>query len=466
MDFAMFDRKIYEQRRAGLREALGGGLVLLPGNLESPMSYRDNVYPFRQDSTFLYFLGLDQPDLCAILDLDENRTIVFGDELTIDDVVWTGHLPTIAERAARAGVTETCPLSGMPSILSRAAKAGRTIHFLPPYRDSNTLRLARWLDLHPEEVEQNASLELTRAVINLRAAKGPEEIEQLVEAVDISVDMHTAAMRMARPGMKESEVAAEVERVAMAAGKGLAFSVIATVNGQILHNHYHGNTLRSGDLFLLDAGAQNRMGYCGDLSSTFPVDARFTEQQKIIYEISLAAHEAAVSELGPGVPNRQVHLRAARAIVEGMKDLGIMKGDPDDAVSAGAHAMFFPCGVGHMMGLDVHDMENLGEVYVGYDGEPKSTEFGLKSLRLARPLQPGFVLTIEPGIYFIPQLIDLWRGEGRHTDFLVYDELEKWRDFGGIRNEEDYLITSEGKRRLGKRKPQTIAEVEAIRDGS
>lgn len=465
MDFAMFDQNIYEQRRAKLCAALGGGLVLLPGNGESPMNYRDNAYPFRQDSTFLYFLGLDQPDLCAILDLDEGESIVLGDELTIDDVVWTGHLPTIAERAAKAGVQKTRPLCEVPAFLLRAATAGRNIHFLPPYRDSNTLRLSRWLDLAPGAVEQNASLELTRAVIDLRAVKGPEEIEQLDEAVDISVDMHTAAMRMIQPGMKESQIAAEVERVALAAGKGPAFPVIATVNGEILHNHYHGNTVAAGDLFLLDAGAQNKMGYCGDLSSTFPVDSRFTEQQKIIYELSLAAHEAAVSELGPGVPNRQVHMRAAWVIADGMKDLGIMKGDTGEAVAAGAHAMFFPCGVGHMMGLDVHDMENLGEVYVGYDGQPKSTEFGLKSLRLARPLQPGFVLTIEPGIYFIPQLIDLWRAEGRHTDFLNYDELEKWRDFGGVRNEEDYLITTKGKRRLGKRKPMTIAEVEAIRGG-
>lgn len=466
MEFAMFERSIYEQRRARLAEALGGGLVLLPGNTESPMNYRDNAYPFRQDSTFLYFFGLDQPDLCAVLDLDADQATVFGDELTIDDIVWTGDLPTIAERAARAGVADTRPLRELPGLLAPAAKSGRPIRYLAPYRDANTLRLSRWLDLAPAAVEEGASLDLTRAVINLRAIKGPEEIEQLDEAVDISVDMHLAAMRLVQPGLRESEIAAEVERVAMAAGKGPAFPVIATINGQILHNHYHGNALRSGDLFLLDAGAQTRMGYCGDLSSTFPVDERFTPRQKLIYELSLEAHEAAVAELGPGVPNRQVHLVAALAIAEGMKGLGLMKGDLGEAVAAGAHAMFFPCGVGHMMGLDVHDMENLGEVYVGYDGQPKSTEFGLKSLRLARPLLPGFVLTIEPGIYFIPQLIDRWRAEGRHAEFLVYDELDKWRDFGGIRNEENYLITHKGKRRLGKPKPKTIAEVEAARGGA
>ena len=385
------------------------------------------------------------------------------DELTIDDIVWTGDLPTIAERAARAGVTETRPTIDLPDLLAKAAASGRPIRFLPPYRDSNKLRLSRWLDIHPDETESRASLDLIRAVVGLRTVKSPEEIEQLEDAVDISVDMHVAAMRLARAGVKESEIAAEVERIATAHGKGPAFPVIATVHGEILHNHYHGNTLRSGDLFLLDAGAQNRMGYCGDLSSTFPVDACFTVRQKVIYEISLAAHEAAVAELGPGVPNKQVHLRAALVIAEGMKDLGLMKGDPAEAVAAGAHGMFFPCGVGHMMGLDVHDMENLGEEQVGYDGQPKSTEFGLKSLRLARPLRPGFVLTIEPGIYFIPRLIDLWRSEGRHRNFLNYDELEKWRDFGGIRNEENFLITDSGKRLLGKPKPKTVAEIQAVR---
>jgi Xaa-Pro aminopeptidase len=258
-------------------------------------------------------------------------------------------------------------------------------------------------------------------------------------------------------------VAAEVERVAVAAGGGLSFAPIATINGQILHNHHHGNTVAEGDLFLLDAGAETEMGYAGDLSSTFPVSAHFTSRQKWIYELSLQAHEAAVAKLAPGVTNLEVHLAAARTIARGMKDLGLMRGDTEEAVAAGAHAMFFPCGVGHMMGLDVHDMENLGEEFVGYGGQAKSTQFGLKSLRLGRALEPGFVLTIEPGIYFIPQLMDRWRAEGLHHDFLDYDELDRWRDYGGIRNEEDYLITAEGARRLGKPKPMTVAEVEALR---
>jgi Xaa-Pro aminopeptidase len=275
--------------------------------------------------------------------------------------------------------------------------------------------------------------------------------------------MHIAAMRMARPGMLESEIAAEVERVAVAAGGRISFPVIATIRGETLHNHFHGNTLSDGDLFLLDAGAETAMGYAGDLSSTFPVSTTFSERQRTIYELQLAAYDTAVSMLAPGIPNREVHLAAARVIAEGMKDLGLMRGDIDDALEAGAHAMFFPCGVGHMMGLDVHDMEDLGEVHVGYGGKAKSTQFGLKSLRLARELEPGFVITIEPGIYFVPQLIDLWRSQNHCADFLDFDALDQWRGFGGVRNEEDYLITSDGARRLGAAKPLTVDEIEALR---
>ena len=460
---ALFDPSIYEARRIRLLMGLADGLILLPGNPDSPMTFRDNIHPFRQDSSFRYYFGLDQPDLVGVIDVDEDEATIFGDELTIDDVVWTGHLPTIAERAQQVGVEKIRPLADLPKLLQEAKTKGRPIHYLPPYRGAQTLSLARWLDRAPAEIEEGASLELIHLVISQRAIKTPPEIEELEKAVDLSVDMHVAAMRMARPGMKESEIAAEVTRIATAGGAGTSFMPIATIHGEILHNHDHSHTLGSGDLFLLDAGAMTPSGYCGDLSSTFPVDARFTERQATMYELSLAAHEAAVQMLRPGVPNLEVHLAAAQTIAEGMTALGIMQGDPEEAVAAGAHAMFFPCGVGHMMGLDVHDMENLGEVYVGWDGQPKPAEFGLKSLRLARALEPGFVLTIEPGIYFIPQLIDRWREEKKHEQFFDWVELDKWRDFGGIRNEEDFLITHEGAHLLGKPKPKTVAEVEAIR---
>jgi len=276
--------------------------------------------------------------------------------------------------------------------------------------------------------------------------------------------MHLTAMMMAQPGMKESEIAAAVHEVAQAAGGDLSFPIIATIHGETLHNHYHGNTLQSGDLFLLDAGAETSMHYAGDMSSTFPVDKKFTSVQKDIYNVALNAHEAAISMLNPGTTNKEVHLKACLTIAEGMKDLGFMKGNMSDAVEAGAHALFFPCGTGHMMGLDVHDMEDLGEQWVGYDGEPKSTQFGLKSLRLGRKLEPGFVLTIEPGIYFIPDLIDMWKAQNKFNDFINWDKVEKYRNFGGCRNEEDFVITETGARLLGKPLPKTIEDVEAERN--
>ncbi len=389
--------------------------------------------------------------------------MIFGDELTIDHIVWMGDLPTIAERAARVGVTDTRPRAALAEVVKAALTAGRPVRFLPPYRTDNALLLHELLGVPLREAADRASLDFIRAVVDQRSIKSDEEIVELDRAVDISVEMHIAAMRMARPGMLESEVAAEVERVAVAAGGRISFPVIATIHGETLHNHFHGNTLSEGDLFLLDAGAETAMGYAGDLSSTFPVSPTFSERQRTIYELQLAAYDAAVAMLAPGVPNRDVHFAAARVIADGMKDLGLMKGDIDEAMAAGAHAMFFPCGVGHMMGLDVHDMEDLGEVHVGYGGEAKSTQFGLKSLRLGRELEPGFVITIEPGIYFVPQLMDLWRSQNHCADFLDFDALDQWRDFGGVRNEEDFLITADGARRLGRAKPLTIDEVEALR---
>jgi len=459
----MFSKETYRQRRTELQNRMDGGLLLFLGNSESPMNYADNCFPFRQDSSFLYYFGLNQPDLAAVIDVDEGATVIFGDELTIDHIVWMGDLPTVAERAERVGVTDTRPLAALVDVVGAALAAGRTVRFLPPYRTDNAVLLHELVGVPLREAADQASIDFIRAVVDQRSIKTDEEIVELDRAVEISVEMHTAGMRMARPGMLESEVAAEVERVAVAAGGRISFPVIATVHGETLHNHFHGNTLAEGDLFLLDAGAETAMGYAGDLSSTFPVSPTFSERQRTIYELQLAAYDTAVAMLAPGVPNRDVHFAAARVIADGMKDLGLMKGDIDEALVAGAHAMFFPCGVGHMMGLDVHDMEDLGEVHVGYGGKAKSTQFGLKSLRLGRKLESGFVITIEPGIYFVPQLMDLWRSQNHCAEFLDFDALDQWRDFGGIRNEEDYLITSDGARRLGKAKPLTVDDIEALR---
>ncbi len=461
----MFSRDTYVSRRTALASRFDSGLLVLPGNNESPMNYADNCYTFRQDSTFLYYFGLDQPELAAIIDVDAGTATLFGDELTIEHIVWMGDLPTIAERAERVGVSDTRPGADVARTVTEARAAGRDVHYLAPYRADTTLWLAELLGVAPAEVEAGASTDLARAVVDQRNIKSDEEVAEIDRAVEVSVAMHEAAIRMARPGMTEAEIAAEVGRIADASGGRISFPIIATIHGEILHNHVHSNTLSDGDMFLLDAGAETAMGYAGDLSSTFPVGPRFSDRQRTIYELQLAAQVTAVETLAPGVPFRDVHFAASRVIFDGLKDLGIMKGDTDEALEAGAHAMVFQCGTGHMMGLDVHDMENLGEVWVGYDGQPKSTQFGLKSLRLARPLEPGFVVTVEPGIYFIPQLMDLWKSEGRCAEFIDFDELDKWRDFGGLRNEEDFLITADGFRRLGPHKPQTVEEIEGLRGG-
>lgn len=457
----MFTKETYINRREQLKKTVASGILLFLGNDECGMNYADNTYPFRQDSTLLYFFGLSYAGLSAIIDIDNDKEIIFGDELTIDDIVWMGTQPTLKEKSERVGVLCTQSSNSIESYLKNAQSKGQQIHFLPTYRPEHKLKLMDWLGYMP--AAQEASVPFIRAVVNQRNYKSAEEIIEIEKACNTTADMHIKAMQILRPGMKESEIAGALADVALSAGGNLSFPTIATINGQTLHNHYHGNIVKSGDMLLLDAGAETAMGYAGDMSSTIPVDKKFTSRQKDVYDIQVASHLAAVEALRPGIPFKDVYELSSKVIVEGMKSLGLMKGNADDAVREGAHAMFFQCGLGHMMGLDVHDMENLGEVYVGYDGEPKSTQFGRKSLRLGRKLEPGFVLTIEPGVYFIPELIDLWKGEKKFTEFINYDKLETYKDFGGIRNEEDYLITEDGARRLGKKIPLTTDEVEALR---
>lgn len=457
----MFKKDVFINRREKLRKSVGSGLILLLGNDESPMNYYDNPFHFHQDSTFRYFFGLDFPYLAAILDCDSGEDILFGNDLTVEDFVWMGPQPTIAERSLPFGVVRTAPLKGVVEMLDKATPGRRTVHFLPPYRAENRIKLFEWLGILPKESHDEASLSLIKAVIDQRNYKSTEEVAEIIKAADISVDMHTLAMRMAQPGVTEAEIAAAVNQVAEAAGARIAFPVIATINGQTLHNHYHGNTLKSGQMFLLDIGAEVSSGYAADLSSTVPVDPHFSPLQRDIYNLTLLSHNTAIEMLRPGVIFKDVYLESARVIVRGLKDMGLMKGDVDDAVLNGAHALFFPCGLGHMMGMDVHDMEDLGEVYVGWDGKPKPTQFGIKSLRLGRKLEPGFVLTIEPGIYFIPELIEQWGKENHNGEFINFEKVKELINFGGIRNEEDFLITETGYKLLGKPKPKSIEDVEA-----
>lgn len=454
-------KETYIRRRAKLKKDLGSGLLLFLGNDEVGMNYADNTYRFRQDSTFLYFFGLDYAGLAAVIDIDEDREIVFGNELTIDDIVWTGTQPTLKEKAQTVGITDTLPMAELKSYLDKSRSKGQAVHFLPPYRGDHRVWLWELLGVEPKAQTDQASVPFIKAIVSQRNYKDDEEIRAIEESVDLSTEMHLAAYRTVRPGIHESQVAAVVEEVACRHGNALAFPTIATVQGQVLHNHGFIHILNEGDIFLLDAGAETRTHYAGDLSSSMPVGKRFTERQAEVYNIHLESFYAAVDKLKPGVPFREAHIAAATKIAEGMKRLGLMKGDPAEAAETGAYALFFPCGLGHMVGLDVHNMENLGEQYVGYaEGQVKSKQFGFKSLRLARPLEPGFVFTVEPGIYFIPELMDKWRAEHQFEDFICYDKLDPWRNFTGLRNELNYVMTPNGARLLGTiKKPMTIEEV-------
>jgi len=459
----MFDKEIYVSRRKTLKESVKQGVILFFGNDEAPMNYPDNPYHFRQHSSFLYYFGLDYPSLAALIDLDNGTETIFGDDLSIDDIVWTGKLPTIKEMSERAGVTDVLPMVKLYTILREANASGLNIHFLPPYRPENKIKLLKLLNIRPDQFTVKSSEELVKVVVSQREIKSDVEIAEIDKAVNWSVDMHEAAIKYARPGMLESEISALVTKIPLERQGNLSFPVIATVKGEVLHNHYHGNTLEKGQLFLLDAGAESPLHYAGDFTSTFPVSKKFTTKQKDFYQLVLNAHYGAASLLKPGVPFKEVHLEACRIIFDGLKELGLTKGNTEDAIREGAHALFFPTGLGHMMGLDVHDMEDLGEIHVGYNGEPKSTQFGLKSLRLARELKPGFVLTIEPGIYFMPELIDLWSSEKKLSQFINYTKVKKMIGFGGIRIEQDYLITNDGYRLLGRKKPMEIEEIESLR---
>lgn len=456
----MFAKETYVQRRAQLKKNVGSGVLLFLGNEEQGLNYEDNAFLYRQDSTFLYYFGISTPSLAAIIDIDNDREIIFGDELSIDYIVWMGVQPTLRDKSESVGITDVRPTAKLADYLHEAIQKGQTIHYLPPYRAEHRIKLNEWLGL--PIARQEGSVPFIRGVVAQRNYKTAEEIEEIERACNVTADMHIAAIKAVRPGLYEYEVSAEIERVAHANGCTLSFPTIATINGQTLHNHVHHNLVKEGDLFLIDAGAELPSGYCGDMSSTVPA-TKFTTRQREVYEIQNAMHLESVKALRPGIPYMEVYDLSARVLVEGMKSLGLMKGNAEDAVREGAHALFYLHGLGHMMGLDVHDMENFGEVWVGYNGQPKSTQFGRKSQRLAIPLEPGFVFTVEPGIYFIPELIDLWKGEKKFADFINYDKVEEYRHFGGIRNEEDYLVTADGARRLGKKIPLTPEEVEAIR---
>jgi Xaa-Pro aminopeptidase len=461
----MFDSSVYTRRRQALRSRVKDGLILILGHNEAPANYPDNTYKFRQNSSFLYFFGHEQhAGLAGVMDVEAGEDMLFGNDVDMDDIIWMGPQPSIQDLAAQVGIQKAFQLKELKTVIDRAIAQGRRIHFVPQYRADNRLFLEELTGIRAAVVNQHASVELIKAIVSLRSVKEACEIEQIDLACNIGYEMHTTAMRLCKPGVHEHFIAGAIEGIAASYGRMVSFPSILTVHGETLHNHVQVNTLEKGRFMVTDAGCELMNGYCSDHTRSVPVGGKFEGRQKDIYNIVLRCHDRALEIARPGVTYLSVHQEVCRTLAQGLKDLGLMKGNVEEAVAAGAHALFLPHGLGHMMGLDVHDMEDLGQQYVGYDDEIRpSKQFGLASLRMGRRLQEGFVITDEPGCYFIPALIDQWRAEGMHTEFLNYDAIEAFKDFGGIRLEDDILITPEGSRFTGeKRIPITIEEVEKI----
>jgi Xaa-Pro aminopeptidase len=460
----MFSSKVYAERRESLKKLVNKGIILLPGNREVPINYKANCYPFRQDSTFLYYFGLDVPDLAAIIDVDTGDEIVYGNDASIEDIIWMGEIEKLKSQAERSGIQKIRPLEQLDIDVGKAIARKRKVHYLPPYSEQRRLQLAHYHNMKYEQVDQNASVQLIRAVAAQRSRKDRFELQEMDRAMtEITYHAYKQAVGRIRPGNYEYDVAGSLEGTVLKKNCRMAYPVICTVRGEILHNHDYGNKLKRNHLLLIDAGAESEMHYATDITRTYPVGGKFTPLQKDIYHIVLNAQVNAISEIKPGIPYRDIHFIAAKAIAEGLKDMGLMKGSMEDAVQLGAHALYFPHGIGHMIGLDVHDMEDLGEDFVGYDEEfARSEQFGTGYLRMARRLEEGNVVTVEPGIYFIDALIDIWQKESRFNEYINYGVLEKFREFGGIRIEDNVAVTTDGYHIIGRPIPKKIEEIEDL----
>lgn len=448
----MFAKETYVERRKNLKNKVGNGIVVMFGNNDAPSNYPANAYKYRQDSCFLYFFGLQREGLVGVIDIDNDKEYIFGDDIDIDDIIWYGNIDSVSELAASVGVAGSAPMAKLKELVSDACRSGRKVHYLPPYRHDTMIQISDLLSMHPLATRENASVELIKAVVDLRAVKSDEEVAEIERACAIGYDMHTAAMKGCRPGVTEQYLAGVLEGIACGRGCKVSFQTILSMHGEIMHGYPSDSPLEAGRLMLCDAGAETNDNYCSDNTRTTPISGRFTQRQRDIYNIVADCHDLVIEKARPGLRWLDMHLDVCRLMASRLKELGLMKGDVNEAVAAGAHAMFMPHGLGHMLGLDVHDMEGLGQNYVGFDDEVKpSSQFGLNCLRCGRRLQKGFVMTDEPGIYFIPALIDLWRSEKKFVDFINYDEVEKYKDFGGIRIEDDILITDDSCRMLGEK---------------
>lgn len=459
----MFSKDTYVRRRAELKKLVKSGIILLFGNNDQPANYPSNgYYPFRQDSSFLYYLGLTRDGLVGVIDIDNDTETLIGNDIDIEDIVWYGSVDSVKDMAQTTGIANHAPMKRLKEICDSAQRQGRKVHFLPPYRHDNMIQIFDLLGIHPSQQREKASLEFIMAVVKMRAVKEELEINEIENACAIGYMMHTNSMRITKAGVTEKYIGGQMDGIAVSLGAKVSFASIFTQHGEIMHGIPTSSILEEGRLVLCDAGAENMNNYCSDNTRTYPVNGKFTQRQKDIYTIVEACHDYVLDVAKPGIKWLDVHLEVCRMMTDRLKEIGLMKGDTNDAVMAGAHALFLPHGLGHMMGLDVHDMEGLGQQYVGFDEETRpSTQFGTNCLRMGRRLEKGFVMTDEPGIYFIPDLIDDWRAKGLHKDFINYDLVEKYKDFGGIRLEDDILITENGCRFLGNdRIPYHIKDVE------
>ena len=452
----LFSSHIYQTRRDRLSASFSQGIALFLSNNESPANYPSNTYRFRQDSNFLYFFGLSIPNIVGIVDFEQNCSLLFGDDFTIDDIIWMGDQPKIRDLAAQIGVNDVRPLKELSAFLRN-----KRVYFTPPYRAENKIELASLMEKELKEL--TPSIELIKSIVALRELKSPEEIEQMEEANKIGVRMHTTVMKYCKPGVTERELAGMAEGIALSMGNGISFPVILSQNGQTLHNHEHSLILEKGRLLVMDAGAENVMNYCSDHTRTLPVSGKFSAMQKEIYETVYQANMAAISNCKPNIQNIENHKIAVTILTEGLQKIGLMKGNVEESVALGAHALFMPHGLGHQVGLDVHDMEDFGENFVGYDDTiQRSKIFGWGALRMAKTLKPGHVISVEPGIYFIPHLIDIWKNEKKFETFINYDKVESYKNFGGIRIEDCVLITEKGHKVLGPHLLKSITEIENI----
>jgi Xaa-Pro aminopeptidase len=459
----MFKSEVYSKRREELQKKIKTGIALFIGNTEAPMNYTDNTYHFRQDSDFLYFFGIDLPGFAGVMDFDAGKDWIYGNDIDMDDIIWMGPQPTVKELALKCGISNTSTLQKLEETIKDALSKKRKVHFLPPYRGESKMTLGSLLKENPCQMKTLASVDLIKAVISMRSIKEKVEIDEIEKAEDIAYEMHVTAMKMCKPGVKEQDIFGTIEGIALSKGAGASFPIILSIDGQTLHNHAHGNVLKKERLMVVDAGAETNLHYASDITRTTPVGGKFSQQQKDIYEIVLKANIESIKATRPGISNRDLHFMGCRIIASELKDLGLIKGDVDEAVRAGAHALFMPHGLGHLLGLDVHDMEGLGENYIGYNDEVKRSEqFGTAFLRFALPYKPGHVFTVEPGCYFIPELIEKWKAEGTCKDFINFSKIESYISIRGIRIEDNVLITEKGHKVLGKPIPKTVKEVESI----